>query len=346
MPSVRVPRLRAWAQVLVGVLVLAALALHFGAAPFLAALRSIDIYTVAGAVVAVAFGTVCVAYRWRLVAAGLGVPLGPTRSVGDYYVSLLLNATLPGGVLGDVHRGLRHGFDEHQYARCLRAVAWERVLGQVVQVLLTAAVLLLLPSLLPLNRGSRVLGLTVVAALIAGPLAFVLIRRTVRTLRLADSAGPERLADSEMRSAGAASGSAAQPLGRRRSVRATFRADWVGMTAQRGVRRKVVLASTGALVAQVTVFLLSAHSVEPQLSAGRLAMLVPLLLVVLLIGALPLNVAGWGPREAAAAWVFGVAGLGAASGLSISVTFGALSLLGVLPGLAVLAMRRRSVHHA
>jgi hypothetical protein len=80
------------------------------------------------------------------VAHGLGVdlPLGP--AVAAYYRSLFLNVTLPGGVAGDVHRGLRHGRDTSDVGRGLRAVAWERAAGQVVQAVLTVAVLLVLPS--------------------------------------------------------------------------------------------------------------------------------------------------------------------------------------------------------
>ena len=47
--------------------------------------------------------------------------------------------------------------------------------------------------------------------------------------------------------------------------------------------------------------------------------LVPLALGVLLASAIPLNIAGWGPREGAAAWVFGAAGLGASAGLEVAV---------------------------
>ena len=49
-------------------------------------------------------------------------------------------------VVGDVHRGYSHGRDVSDVSRGLRAVAWERFAGQVVQVLLTAVVLLALPS--------------------------------------------------------------------------------------------------------------------------------------------------------------------------------------------------------
>ena len=71
------------------------------------------------------------------MARGLGAELPLGTAVAAYYRSLFLNLTLPGGVVGDVHRGFGHG---------LRAVAWERSAGQVVQVALTVAVLLVLPS--------------------------------------------------------------------------------------------------------------------------------------------------------------------------------------------------------
>ena len=90
--------------------------------------------------------TVCCAWRWRIVARGLGVDLPLGTAVAAYYRSLFLNVTLPGGVVGDVHRGISHGRDTSDVGRGLRAVAWERSAGQVVQVVLTVAVLLVLPS--------------------------------------------------------------------------------------------------------------------------------------------------------------------------------------------------------
>ena len=59
--------------------------------------------------------------------------------------------------------------------------------------------------------------------------------------------------------------------------------------------------------------------------------------MVLVASALPLSVAGWGPREGAAAWIFGAAGLGTETGLSVAVAFGVVSLVATLPGLLTLA---------
>ena len=64
--------------------------------------------------------------------------------------------------------------------------------------------------------------------------------------------------------------------------------------------------------------------------------LLPLALLVLLAMGLPINVAGWGPREGAAAWVFGAAGLTAAQGVAVSVVYGVMTLVAVLPGAVVL----------
>ncbi len=68
---------------------------------------------------------------------------------------------------------------------------------------------------------------------------------------------------------------------------------------------------------------------------------VALAALALLAMSLPLNVAGWGPREGAAAWTFAAVGLGAAQGVSTAVVYGVLSLVANLPGLAVLLLDRR-----
>src|SRR5204863_2368711 len=123
--------------------------------------------TVDGAALAAAAGlamltTVCCAWRWRIVARGLGVDLPLGTAVAAYYRSIFLNVTLPGGVVGDVHRGISHGRDTSDVGRGLRAVAWERSAGQVVQMVLTVAVLLVLPS--PVRASMPLVALALLAA--------------------------------------------------------------------------------------------------------------------------------------------------------------------------------------
>src|SRR4029077_13780435 len=81
-----------------------------------------------------------------VVARALGVDLGLPAAAWAYYRSLFLNSVLPGGVLGDVHRAVTHGRRAGDVARGVRAVAWERLCGQVIQAVVTAVVLLTLPS--------------------------------------------------------------------------------------------------------------------------------------------------------------------------------------------------------
>jgi hypothetical protein len=64
--------------------------------------------------------------------------------------------------------------------------------------------------------------------------------------------------------------------------------------------------------------------------------LLPLALLVLVAMGLPTNIAGWGPREGAAAWAFGAAGLGTASGVATAVVYGVVVFAASLPGAAVL----------
>jgi glycosyltransferase 2 family protein len=125
---------------------LAVLVWHLGTEPFLDGLRTVDGGALAAGSGLALLTTVCCAWRWKTVARGLGVdpPLG--TAVAAYYRSIFLNLTLPGGVVGDVHRGISHGRDTSDVGRGLRAVAWERAAGQAVQVVLTVTVLLLLPS--------------------------------------------------------------------------------------------------------------------------------------------------------------------------------------------------------
>jgi hypothetical protein len=65
--------------------------------------------------------------------------------------------------------------------------------------------------------------------------------------------------------------------------------------------------------------------------------MLPLALLVLLAMVLP-NVAGWGPREGATAWLFGAAGLGAAQGVATAVVFGVMMFVASLPGAVVLVV--------
>ena len=210
----------------------------------------------------------------------------------------------PGGVLGDVHRGVVHGRSAGSTSRALRAVGWERFAGQVVQAVIAALVLVALPS--PVRPAVPWL-LGAAAGLVV--LVGVALRRT-----------PERDAWWSR---------VARTV--RDDVRLALlvRRSWPG----------VVLASVVTTTGYAATLVLAARAVGVSAS---LATLLPLALVVLVAAGLPLNLAGWGPREGMAAWAFGAAGLGASAGMATAVAYGAIVLVAHLPGLVVLAATRRT----
>jgi uncharacterized membrane protein YbhN (UPF0104 family) len=289
-----------WARVAATAATLAVLVWQVGTGPFVDGLRTVDAGALAAAAGLAVLTTVCCAWRWRIVAGGLGVDLPLRTAVAAYYRSLFLNVTLPGGVVGDVHRGISHGRETSDVGRGLRAVAWERSAGQVVQVVLTVAVLLVAPS--PVHAAMPV----VVLVLLAAAAGIVL------AVRARPAVGRSRWA----RLRGAAA----------RDVRD-------GMLARRAWPA-IALASAVVVAGHVITFLIAARTVGATAPASRM---LPLVLLVLLAAALP-NVGGWGPREGVTAWAFSAAGLGASLGVATAVVYGMMVFAASLPGAVVLVV--------
>jgi uncharacterized membrane protein YbhN (UPF0104 family) len=303
----------AWVRVLGGAAIIALLAWRLGTGAFLDGLRVID-----GGTLLLAFGigvttTVFSAWRWCLVARGLGMRLPLGAAVADYYKALFLNAALPGGVLGDVDRAVRHGQGAGDVGRGVRAVVLERTAGQIVLVAVGVTVLCTVPSPVsgPLQQHGPVLALT--GATVAGAAAVVLL-----------AAG--RLRRGTSRAARAA-----------RTGLAEIR---TGLLARR-TWPGIVLASAVVLTGHLATFVVAARAAGSSASLLRLA---PLMLLALLAMALPLNIGGWGPREGVTAWAFGAAGLSATQGLTIAVVYGVFAFVAALPG-AVVLLTRATAHY-
>mgnify|MGYP001027454572 CR=1 FL=1 len=80
------------------------------------------------------------ALRWQLTAHQLGQNLTRKRAVSEYYLSMLCNLTLPGGVLGDASRAWR-GRSEAGLGTAVSAVVIERLAGQLAMIsVLTLAI--------------------------------------------------------------------------------------------------------------------------------------------------------------------------------------------------------------
>jgi uncharacterized membrane protein YbhN (UPF0104 family) len=256
---------------------------------------------VAAAATIGAITTVCCAWRWNLVARGLGVEVPLRRGIPAYYRSQFLNVTLPGGVVGDVHRAVDHGREVGDVSGGVRAVAWERTAGQAVQIALTVAILLVLPSPVRSTMPFAALALVVVLVglLVAG--------------RWLPRSGPSRWA---------------------RALNTGFTDLRHGLLA-RHAWPFILVASAIVVAGQAAVFILAAHT--SGLSVSTTTML-PIALIVLLAMALPLSIGGWGPREGVAAWAFAMAGLTAAQGVTTAVVYGVLVFAATLPGAVVLVV--------
>src|SRR5918992_6290019 len=136
-------------RTLIGMGIIGVLVWQLGTRAFLDGLRVIEVREVCAAL-AIGLGTtVFSAWRWCLVARRLGLRLPLGAGVADYYRALFLNAVLPAGVLGDVHRAVRHGRREGDVGRGVRAVALERAAGQVVGIGMAVPLLLARPAEIP-----------------------------------------------------------------------------------------------------------------------------------------------------------------------------------------------------
>jgi uncharacterized membrane protein YbhN (UPF0104 family) len=127
--------------------------------------------------------TVCSAWRWCLLARGMGMRLSLPKAVADCYQALFLNAVLPAGMLGDLHRAVGHGRRAGDIGRGVRAFVLERIVGLVVLVGVAAVMLAAEPALLGV-LGELVpgVGWIGVAALVALPVLGWLLRERLRPL--------------------------------------------------------------------------------------------------------------------------------------------------------------------
>jgi uncharacterized membrane protein YbhN (UPF0104 family) len=295
-----------WARPAVAAAVLAVVIWRLGSGPFLDGVRQLNGPALLAAAAIFLLTTVCCAWRWKIVAGGLGVRLSLLPAVAAYYRCLFLNLTLPGGVAGDVHRGVSHGRDVKDVGHALRAVVWERTAGQVVQVVLAISVLFVLPS--PVRSSMPF----VAAALVATAAVVVLIVR-VQTKRVHSRWDRARNA-----------------------VVADVR---LGLLHKNALPAVAAL-STVAVLGHAVTFVIAARAVGV---TAPVSLLLPLAFISMLAMVLP-NIGGWGPREGVTAWAFSAAGLGAGRGAATAVAYGVMVLAASLPGGLVLLvewLRRR-----
>src|SRR4029077_9848710 len=282
-----------------GVIVLWFLVLQLGATPFEDGLRAVTWQAVLAAVTLTVLTTVCSAWRWRVVARALGADINLPGATGAYYRSLFLNSVLPGGILGDVHRAVAHGRRAGDVAQGVRAVAWERLCGQVIQAVVAAVVLLTLPS----------------------PVRFALPGV------LAGIAGVAVCAALVLR--GAARRGRSRPTRAARAIAADLRRGVLGAR----LWPQITLSSLLVVAGHTATFVIAARVAGCTAPLGEL---IALLMVVQIAAGIPLSVGGGGARGGVGALAFAPAGLGAANGVTVSTLYAVIMLAAVAPGAGLL----------
>lgn len=250
------------------------------------------------------------AWRWRFTARRLGVSLSFVEAWREYYLSIFLNQVLPGGVMGDVSRAWRQargrtrGEQSGSGGPAARAVIFERVSAQAVMTTVALLSLLVLPA--AVNRRS---GAMVVATAVAATVIVVAIGLWCRRQSSAQSPTGRVLA--ELASAHLSPLTFAVQLSSGLFIVATYLATYVAAARAVGVETPFVV-------------------------------ILPLVAPVLMTMLIPVTIAGWGLRESAAALLWGAVGLTATDGVTVSVAYGLIVLVGSLPGAAMLVVARRT----
>jgi len=260
-----------------------------------------DLAWVVAALLACSAQIVLCAIRWQLTAARLAAHISKRGAVAEYYLSSLINTTVPGGVVGDAYRAVRtRGISGLE--RAAQSVVIERLAGQV------ALGVTLILGLALSGRPQLQLASIVAIGILAGLALFVLFVRGHGVSR--------RLPPILLRFA------------------AAIRSSWFDIRAATAQIALSLLIVGANLVA----FVFSARATGTILPFPDMLYAVPLILAAMLI---PFSVAGWGYREGAAAAVFSMIGATAAEGVAASLLFGTVILLSSLPGLAMLVLRKR-----
>lgn len=254
------------------------------------------------ALVALTLQTVLSALRWRLTAGRLGISFDVTHAVREYYLSQVVNQSLPGGMVGDAGRAVR-ARRQAGLVRSGQAVIFERLAGQVAMfTVMTIAFLVTWwtpggldwPHWVAVMIGLLVAGgAAAIAAVWAGARLPGAVGRVVTGLNDALDAA----------------------------------------LLSRAVFPRQAALSLGTAACNLAAFAFCAIAIGAPLPLVAVLAVVPLILFTMLI---PISVSGWGLREGAAAALFPLVGATATQGFAASVAFGLVFIVAVLPGIVPL----------
>lgn len=290
-------------------IILAGAVAIFGQVELLGRLGQLSLYTLLAALAVSVIQVFLSAWRWQFTARQLGLALPYSSAVREYYLATFINQVLPGGLLGDASRAMRHGAVTARRAEAVNAVIIERFSGQMVLGLLTILAWTAMPplKLATSQDGPLMSGYSVwlwMAIVVGACMAAWFWRRPLL-----------------------------------RAFKGFCRALWSALFTPRILG--IQLMSSGIVVASyVLVFVLLAQGMGVLMS---LNILVPCVLLLLASMTIPVTIAGWGVRESLAGLLWVLAGYPADEGLALSLAYGGVFLMSSLPGLALAIPRLRTI---
>ncbi|MGM0569658.1 lysylphosphatidylglycerol synthase transmembrane domain-containing protein [Marinobacter sp.] len=246
------------------------------------------------ALVITPFQVVISAWRWQFTVRRLGGQLPLGYAIGEYYLGTLVNQLVPGGVVGDAGRALRHRQRMKTTTLAVHGVMIERLSGQLVLFLLAAV---LAAAWLPLPKPPMP-GLF----LLPGVLIVILLTWSLFQ---------------------------APPLA---NWWAGFQADVRRALLSRSALPLQLASSLAVIVSYLAAFWCLAMGLGLSVAVDAPGLLLALCTVLLMAMVIPLTVSGWGIRESAAAVLWPLAGMDAEQGVALAVSYGVLVLVSALPG--------------
>lgn len=233
--------------------------------------------------------------RWSWIHVRLGEILRPRDAIDLAFVGQFFNQTLPSAIGGDAVRAILASKRGLTAGQAASGVILDRGLALIVLIALMA----LAAPILPAREASWLAGtaLATLAALAAGLFLAERVRRFLPSWRARDWAY------------GVADG-----------LRAIL------------TNPRLLAASLGVHLGVIATFWALARAFDVPADFALCVAAVP---PIVLLSTLPISLAGWGVREGASVYVFGLAGIAAGDALALSIAFGLAQIVVGLPGLVL-----------
>lgn len=298
----------------VSLILVGALVYHIGSGAIISQMRAVPWQTLLIVIALLAGHVLIITPRWANILRALGYQLSSFALIGSVFLGFLFNQLLPTAVGGDVIRAWRAQQLGVPWDVSIHSVLFDRASGVVV-VLLGA--LLLVGFADPMAKTDDVLW--IIGAAVA---AAILIVAVLGILRRLTTSFP-----------------ALKPI---QDIYASFEDSFGRLLRHPWLLFLIgLLALVGQLIPMAAIALL-ARALNVQVALVDVALIS---FVAMLAAAIPISVAGWGVREGALVYLFGLYGVPPSTSLALSLSFGAClvfaSLPGILPLLAMMFNREK-----